>query len=404
LQTNVLCFGAATGAIDITVTGGTAPYAYSWTGTGVVAGSEDQTGLVAGPYEITVTDANNCQPVMLTVTITQTATAVSGIIIAQTDVSLFGGNDGSVEVAGSGGIAPYQYKLGTGVYQASGVFTSLAGGSYTVTVQDANLCTFEIPVTIIQPLSGDVSVTNVACFGGSTGSVDVTGLGGVIPYDYQLDGGAWQASGIFGSLADGNYTATVRDANMDTFDIPFTISSPSEAVGGMIISQSDVLCFGGATGTVVVAGSGGTVPYEYSLDGGSFQASGSFSLQAGTHILTVMDFNLCTFNIDVVIDEPASALAGAITSQTNVTCHGDANGSVEATASGGTAPYEFSLNGGAFQSAGAFSGLPGGSNTITVRDANLCTMELPVSIAEPAEIVLSAGITARTLLLLAGPD
>jgi gliding motility-associated-like protein len=161
----------------------------------------------------------------------------------------------------------------------------------------------------------------------------------------------------------------------------------------MIISQSDVLCFGGATGTVVVAGSGGTVPYEYSLDGGSFQASGSFSLQAGTHILTVMDFNLCTFNIDVVIDEPASALAGAITSQTNVTCHGDANGSVEATASGGTAPYEFSLNGGAFQSAGAFSGLPGGSNTIAVRDANLCTMELPVSIAEPAEIVLSADVT-----------
>jgi len=94
-------------------------------------------------------------------------------------------------VAGSGGTPPYQYKLGAGSYQASGIFGNLLAGSYTVTVQDANLCTFDVPVTISQPptvLSGSItSQTYVSCFGSTDGSVTVAGSGGISPVHVQSE-------------------------------------------------------------------------------------------------------------------------------------------------------------------------------------------------------------------------
>ncbi|HLN55308.1 MAG TPA: gliding motility-associated C-terminal domain-containing protein, partial [Bacteroidales bacterium] len=374
-----------------------APYTYTWTGTGVSTGSEDQTALAAGTYSVTVTDAASCSSAPLIVTLTQPS-ALTGSIVSQTDVSVFGGNNGSVEVAGSGGIAPYQFKLGSGASQASGIFGALSAGSYTVTVQDANLCTFVLPVTITQPtgaLSGSItSQTNVTCFGTLTGSVTVAGSGGLPPYDYQINGGTWQSSGTFGSLGPGNYTVTVRDAASTTSVVPVTISSPTEAVGGTITAQNNVLCFGGNNGNVTAAGTGGIAPYLYRIDGGTFQVSGSFSnLTAGTHTITVMDSKLCTFDISAVISGPALALSGSISAKTNVTCFGAANGSVTISGSGGTTPYEFSINGGAFQSSGIFSGLLPGSHTVTLRDANACSATVPVLITEPDAIVITSSAT-----------
>src|SRR5207247_7357061 len=102
-------------------------------------------------------------------------------------------------------------------FGASGTFSNLAAGSYTITVKDANGCTTTQGVTITQPsaaLSSSISSqTNVACFGGSTGSVTVSASGGTAPYTYSKDGVNFGASGTFGSLAAGSYTITVKDAN-----------------------------------------------------------------------------------------------------------------------------------------------------------------------------------------------
>ena len=145
-----------------------------------------------------------------------------------------------------------------------------------------------LPVTITQPtasLSGSISVqSNVACFGASTGSVTVSGTGGVTPYEYSLDAGAYQSSGTFGNLAAGIYTVTIRDAGLSTFDVSVTITQPVSALSGFISSKTDILCFGGNTGSVTVAGSGGTVPYLYKLGAGSYQVSGPFDLLQPVHI------------------------------------------------------------------------------------------------------------------------
>jgi gliding motility-associated-like protein len=394
-KTDVVCHGSATGSIDITVTGGTAPYTYAWTGSGVVAGSQDQSGLAAGTYQVTVTDANGCSAPQQSITITQPALALSGSIVSQTNVSVNGGSDGSVSVAASGGTAPYMFRLGGGTYQASGVFTGLAAGTYSVTVRDAAMCTAAVTVVITEPdpLTGTItSQQNVDCFGQMTGSVTVTGVGGSTPYEYRLSTGVWQSSGTFGSLGGGAYLITVRDASMETFDIPVTIFSPDDAVGGDIESQADPLCTG-ASGNVTVYGTGGVAPYMYRLDGGAYQSEPSFSVAAGSHVITVRDIKLCTFDIIFTVTEPAEALAGTITGTTGVRCHDASDGSVIALGSGGTGDIQYSLDGGTFQASGTFGGLTGGNHAITIRDANLCTMSLPFTITEPAALSVTGDHT-----------
>src|SRR5207237_69782 len=236
--------------------------------------------LAAGPYTVTVKDANGCtttQPV----TITQPASALGSSISSQTNVACFGSSTGSVTVAGSGGTSPYSYAIDGVTFGISGTFNNLAAGSYTVTVKDSNGCTTTQPVTITQPASAlgssISSQTNVACFGGSTVSVTVAGSGGTSPYTYAIDGVTFGSSGTFSSLAAGSYTITVKDAKGCTTTQPVTITQPASALGSSISAQTNVACFGGSTGSVTVAGSGGTSPYSYAIDGVTFGISGTFN-------------------------------------------------------------------------------------------------------------------------------
>ncbi len=392
-QVNVSCFGDATGSSTATASGGTGPYSYSWN-TSPVQTTATASGLANGSYTITVTDVNSCVATSV-VSITQPASALAGSITSKTDASTIGGSDGSVTVAGSGGTAPYQYKLGSGVYQPSGTFNSLNVGSYNVTVQDANLCTFIVPVTISNPFSdleGSITAqTNVACFGSSTGSVTVTGSKGVAPYEYRLDAGAYQASGVFGSLPAGIYTVTIKDATLTTFNISVTITEPVAALGGSVVSRTNVLCFGESTGSVTVAGLFGTAPYQYKLGTGTYQPTGTFgSITAGAHTITIQDANNCTYAMSVTILQPAASVSGNITIQNNISCYGASNGMVTVTGAGGTSPYQYSLNGGVYQASGTFAGLAPAAHTVTVRDANLCTFSLQVTITEPSALSISA--------------
>src|SRR5205823_6381414 len=340
-QTNVGCFGSSTGSVTVAGSGGTSPYTYAIDGT-TFGASDTFSSLGAGSYTITVKDANGCtttQPV----TITQPAAALGSSISSQTNVGCFGSSTGSVTVAGSGGTSPYTYAIDGTTFGASGTFSSLAAGSYTVTVKDAHGCTTTQAVTITQPASAVSasisSQTNVACFGGSTGSVTVAGSGGTSPYTFSKDGVNFGASGTFGSLAAGSYTVTVKDANGCTTTQPVTITQPASALGSSISSQTNVACFGGATGSVTVAGSGGTSPYTYAIDGTTFGASGTFSsLGAGSYTITVKDANGCTTTQGVTITQPAAAFSSSISSQTNVACFGNPTGSVTVTGSGGTGP------------------------------------------------------------------
>ena len=169
-QVNVLCFGNSTGSVNLTVTGGTAPYTYLWSNNGTV---EDPTGMASGTYTVTVTDANGCTA-QTTVTITQPQAPLA-LSTTQVNVGCFGNSTGSVNLTVTGGTAPYTY-----LWSNNGTVedpTGMAAGTYTVTVTDANGCTAQTTVTITQPqapLALSTTQVNVLCFGNSTGSVNLT--------------------------------------------------------------------------------------------------------------------------------------------------------------------------------------------------------------------------------------
>jgi gliding motility-associated-like protein len=386
--TNVLCNGEATGVIDLTVAGGTTPYTFLWSDGST---EEDLSGVAAGSYSVIITDANGCTTTT-SGTIAQPPEALTGSITSQTNVSVYGGNDGSVSVAGLGGIPPYQYRIGSGLYQASGIFGSLVAGSYVITVQDDNLCTFEVPVTITQPLppfSGTIlSQTNVLCFGGNNGSATAEGIGGLPPYEYSLDSGPYQASGTFLSLIAGTYTITIRDAASDTYTVPLVITEPAELTA--VATGTDALCAGQASGTATVVVMGGTEPWSYSWNTTPVQTGASaVNLTAGLYTVTVTDANGCETSADVTIEEPPDAMLVTIT-RTNVRCYGSADGTAEAVVSGGAEPYAFSWNTLPVQTTATATGLDAGNYTVTITDANGCVSTGSVQINEPDLLVIQS--------------
>ncbi len=393
-KTDVLCSGMKSGSIDITATGGSGTYSYTWTGSGVTTGSEDQTGLGAGTYDVFVTDAAGCSSPQVHFTITESP-ALGGSINLQTNVTVYGGNDGSVTVGGSGGTPAYMYSLDGGVFQISGIFGSLVAGTYTVTVRDNNLCTYDVQVIITQPAPpltlSVISQTNVACKGGSSGMFTVAGTGGTQPYEFSADGGAWQSSGAYLNLGAGTYVVTIRDAALITSHISVTISEPSDAVSG-IPSVTGVLCYGTSTGAIDLTVTGGVSPYTF-LWSNNATTEDLTDLPAGEYNVTITDANNCTQILNVTVIQSVARLSGTIDSHTDATCAGSEDGSVTISGSGGTTPYEFSLDGNGYQSSGTFSLLSPGGHTVTIRDAGLCTTDVMVNIAEPTPVLIASSKT-----------
>ncbi|MFD2524179.1 SprB repeat-containing protein, partial [Flavihumibacter stibioxidans] len=174
----------STGAVEINVTGGTAPYTYNWNNG---ATTKDLSNLATGTYTVTVTDANGCTATLdvpvatddVTLTITELITAA--ICTAE---------NGSIDLSVEGGTAPYTYSWNTGSTDED--LTNLAPGSYTVTITDANGCTAEKTIEVtqdIQTLTITPTVTNTTCTG-STGAVEINVTGGTAPYTYEWNTGA----------------------------------------------------------------------------------------------------------------------------------------------------------------------------------------------------------------------
>ncbi len=371
---NVLCNGASTGSIDLTVTGGTGAYTYSWTGG---ATTQDRSGLAAGTYTVTVTDANAC-----TKTLSTTITEPTAIVLTETHVNVLcnGASTGSIDLTVTGGTGAYTYSWtgGATTQDRSG----LAAGTYTVTVTDANACTKTLSTTITEPAALSLTEThvNVACNGGSTGSIDLTVSGGTGAYTYSWTGGVTTQDRS--GLVAGSYTVTVTDANACTKTLSVTITEASTLV--LTETHVNVLCNGGSTGSIDLTVTGGTGSYTYSWTGGATTQDRS-SLVAGTYTVTVTDANACTKTLSATITE-ASAIVLTET-HVNVLCNGAATGSIDLTVTGGTGAYTYSWTGGATTQ--DRSGLVAGTYTVTVTDASACTKTLSVAITQPTAIVLT---------------
>jgi gliding motility-associated-like protein len=384
-STNVLCNGAATGSATANGTGGTGAKTYLWSNGRTTAAN---TGLVAGTYCVTVSDANLCTATAC-VTITQPS-AVTASIASSTNVLCNGASTGSATAAGAGGTGAYSFVWSNGRTTAAN--TGLAAGTYCVTVSDANLCTATACVTITQPSAVTASIassTNVLCNGGSTGSATAAGAGGTGAYSFVWSNGRTTAANT--GLVAGTYCVTVTDANLCTATACVTITQPS-AVTASIASSTNVLCNGASTGSATAAGAGGTGAYSFVWSNGRTTAANT-GLAAGTYCVTVSDANLCTATACVTITQP-SAVTASIASSTNVLCNGASTGSATAAGAGGTGAYSFVWSNG--RTTAANTGLAAGTYCVTVSDANLCTATACVTITQPSATTITISNVTNT--------
>jgi len=391
--TNPKCFGSSDGKIALTVTGGISPYSYFWN-TVPSSSTKDITNLPSGNYTVTVKDDIGCTKLETIKVVDPAVVAVSASSIK--NVICHGDNTGEVTISASGGTSPYLYKISTGSLQTSNVFSGLAAGNHTFSVQDASGCVQSAVITVTQPSALTITasaVNDVLCKGGSTGSVTVSAGGGTGSYQYQLNTGTFQSSGTFSGLAAGTYLFTVKDGAGCLKNVSVTINEPSSSVS-VATTMTAVDCKGSSTGSVTLTATGGTSPYTYQLGTGSFQASSSFTnLSAGIYNFTVKDSKGCTQSVSVTVTEP-SALTLTSSSILNVDCKGNNTGVVVLSASGGTAPYSYQLGGGSFQSSNTFSNLIAGTYSFTVKDANNCSQTISITVTEPAVLALTtASIT-----------
>lgn len=309
---------------------------------------------------------------------------------AHTDIDCFGNTNGEINVSASGIFTPISYSIDGTNFQSTGVFDQLSGGDYTVIVRDVNYCTKSVAITIDEPsaLSSSGTVTDVTgCFGNETGQIQATSTGGTPSYTYSI-GGGFQASTLFDNLAAGSYTLTTKDDNGCTASTILQIDQPNPITLNQ--TANDVYpCYGDDNGTISVSASGDFPPFDYSLNSGPYQSTGSFTaLAAGTYSVLVQDANNCTTTTEIEITQPDDILIVSQSSTDIVTCYGDPYGFISLVATGGTQPLSYSVDGANFQGNGSFNNLYAGDYTVIVQDDNGCTKNVDFTITQPDEIII----------------
>jgi hypothetical protein len=381
-QTNATC-GNNTGTVTITASGGTLPYQYSINNGTTYQTNNFFTGLLPGTYLIKVKDALGCIN-------TANATIISGpapTLIATPASATCGLNNGTITAFGGGGTAPLQYSINGNTFQASGVFVNLTPGTYTVTVKDAIGCFVSIPAIVANnPAPSVTATTTPAACGNINGSITASGLNGVAPLTYSINGTTYQTSPFFSGLAAGNYTVRVKDATGCIATTTVIVGS----TGGPTASATSTPANCGATnGSITITGFG-TAPFTYSINGTTFQALNTFpNLAAGNYFVFVRDAGGCIGAATVVVNAVAGPSISA--TSTPASCTVD-DGIIIATGSGGATPLEYSIDGVNYSTIFTFSNLPSNNYTVYVRDALGCvkTTTVFVNNASNLNVNLSA--------------
>jgi len=307
---NIQCTGGSNGSVTVSASGGTTAYTYTWSTSPVQTGTT-ATGLSAGTYWVTVTDANSC-----TATSSATVTQPSALLASAStvdNVSCNGGSNGSVTVSASGGTTAYTYTWSTSPVQNTQTAAGLTSGTYWVTVTDAHSCSATSSVTITQPsaLSASAStVANVNCNGGLTGSVTVSASGGTTAYTYAWSTSPVQTVVTATGLSAGTYWVTVTDAHSCTAISSATLTQPVVLSASASVS-SNVTCYQGSNGSVTVSASGGTTAYTYAWSTIPVQTGTTATgLSAGTYWVTVTDAHSCSATSSATLSQPPEVSPG----------------------------------------------------------------------------------------------
>jgi hypothetical protein len=320
--TDALCNGSQDGSVSAVVQNAAAPIQFAWSNGATTA---DLTGVGAGTYTLTITDANNCSETASVTVGEPTALTSSTSVLSYLggwQVSCNGAADGQAQVVAQGGTPPYSYSWSNGANGSS--VSGLAAGTYTVTVTDANNCAVSESVTLTEPteLTSSASVMSylggvqVSCNGAADGQAQVVAQGGTPPYSYAWSNGATTATAS--GLSAGSYSVTVTDANGCSSSAQVTLSEPAALEASVAITPEFNVSPGGAQYTIYLgygpqsvtlngAALGGTAPYTYAWSGGAGIANATAATtqasptQTTTYLFMVTDANGCTMGMTATV-------------------------------------------------------------------------------------------------------
>jgi hypothetical protein len=362
---NPQCQGTNDGSVELSVTGGVAPYSFKWSD-----GSENQTlsGVAAGNYSVMVTDANNCSN-EATFTLTNTTALSLETVVNQP--SCQEGTLGSISLSPSGGTEPYSYTWSNGAEEAS--IDGLQDGYYRVTITDQNGCQFNRTIPIVTEIGIDVmaTTTKANCFDDPVGAIDLTIIGGTEPITVEWSNG--ETTEDISDLTSGNYTATITDA-LGCQKI-FATSVLKDDIKVSYNAITIPSCSGSTDGAIDISVSNGTEPYTYEWSTGD-ATEDIDNLAAGKYDLTITDGAGCSIQKSINLPAPNPIvidheIVGDV-------CTGSQSIIVGAT--GGSSNYTYVWSDG---STGIeLTDATPGSYTVTVTDGNQCSESKTIAVGE----------------------
>jgi len=394
------------GTAEINVTGGgtgIGTYSYLWSDGQTTALADS---LASGIYSVIVTDTNLC-----TFSASDTVAEDLGFTISFSTVDpCLGPNSGSATVSATG-TSPYTYQWldingDTIIGETLATIDSISVGTYSVLVKDNTTCVVTGTVAIIAPVNpiqiDSLIIIENSCFGINDAQIEILASGGQSPYSYSNTGGLnIQTNPVFSNLSPGSFTIWAIDANGCFADSIIQLTYPDQLVIDSTVF-TNISCFGEDDGAIQdIIFTGGTAPFEYTIDGGVPPQSYPLfnDLEPGWHTVEIVDINngvngiTCETSDLIYISEPTLLNAVLTPSDWNnyqVLCNGGNSGYLDVTASGGTWPYYTIYNTDTtFGSASQITGLDAGNHTFVVEDANGCAHTETIMYNEPAPIDIS---------------
>lgn len=373
---SITCNGAQNGQIHVTANGGTGAINYNLNPGNIISTTGNYTNLSIGTYTILASDANGCSTTTL-LSITQ-PNALSISNFSSANILCFNGQDGQINISGTGGTGSLSYTLTLGSTNTSGIFTNLIAGNYTVVISDANNCSISTSTNLSQAPQLILSAINIiqpGCSPNNDGSINVVASGGTGVLNYSI-GGSFGTSPMFNNMSTNTYTVTIKDANNCTTTSSITLLNANAPIFTSV-EKSDILCFGQENGSInVVATSSNSTIANYSLSPGNKNSStGLFNiLTSNNYTITVTDVNGCTNTTIVSLLDPEKLVINNVTFVAEK-CGHDFNGTIHVLSEGGTGVKTYTLTPtGNSNNTGIFTIQDVGNFTIQVKDVNNCSV------------------------------